>query len=151
VNLVIIEDDANFAHLVAQALDGLVDKVTVMDHWEDLPAIDANDLAWVDLRTPRSGVDDSIRHIHSLRQRRPDIVIVVGSGFITPEVRARLEQAGADGCFYKSSSFTAEQVASLIVLALSRATKRNYEANRKLLARALEWHSHRFPETLTPQ
>lgn len=146
VKVVIIEDEADFAKLIGRCLDGLADSVATFSDWIGaLQHIDTydDDVAWVDLRMPTSSEEDSIKHIAELRSRNKRIVIVVGSGYITAEVRAELDRAGADGCFYKTAEFKAEQVASLIVLGMMRANMRY--PNGKLLERALAWMKVRFP------
>lgn len=153
MKLVIIEDDANFATLLAHALEGLTESVIVVSNWTDARAnMTGRDVAWIDLRlAPDTHEAESLREITQLREQRSDLVIVVGSGYITPEMRAKLDQAGVDACFYKDSSFSAKQVASLIVAAIMKANMRNNESTRRLLVRALQWMQDRFPlETPTP-
>lgn len=153
LKLIVIEDDENFARLVARALDGLVESAERVANWREAflhISTEKDDVAWVDLRMPGTSEEESIQNITKLRHENHRIVIVVGSGFVTPHVRAKLDRAGVDGCFYKDAGFRAEQVASLIVLGMMRARMRNEAFNDKLLARALEWLSERYPTVHIP-
>lgn len=145
--LIIIEDDPLFAELVKRALEGLMESVMIASSWDEAQEqLDTSNLAWADLRlSPQCREQESIHRIEELRAKRPDIVIVVGSGFITPETRAKLERAGVDGCFYKDKHFSVNQVASLILNAIMRANLRGHEVNKKLLTRALEWMHEKHP------
>lgn len=147
MKLLIIEDDANFAYLVARALDGLTESVVVAQSWEEAkPHLAERQMAWIDLRLPpTTHEEESVANIRALRMERPELVIIVGSGYITPELRARLDRAGVDAAFYKDASFSAEQVASIIIVALMRANLRGHVENKFLLQRALEWMHERHP------
>lgn len=153
LKLLIIEDDKNIPILIERALEGLADTVVHLDNWE--AAFEHiykhnDDAAWIDLRMPGSSEEDSIANIAKLRSLNHRIIIVVGSGFITPYVRAQLDRAGCDGVFYKDGGFRAEQVASLIVLGMMRARMRDVAFNDKLLTKALEWLSDRYPTVAIP-
>lgn len=153
LKLLIIEDDPRFASLIVRALEGLADEVETVNDWAKAfihIETEKDDAVWVDLRMPHSSEEDSIANITKLRNSNHRIVIVVGSGFITPLVRAQLDRAGVDGCFYKDAGFRAEQVASLIVLGMMRARMRNVTTNDKLLTRALEWLGERYPNVAIP-
>lgn len=153
LKLLIIEDDANFSTLVARALEGLADEVERVDNWTQAfihTNTEKDDAVWADLRMPGTSEEEAIENIAKLRTLNHRIVIVVGSGFITPYVRAKLDQAGCDGVFYKNAGFKAEQVASLIVLGMMRARMRNAAFNDKLLGKALEWLSERYPTVPIP-
>lgn len=153
LKLLIIEDDENFAQLVVRALDGLVDEaMTVCDWSKALLHIETekDDCLWADLRMPGTSEEDSLEKIEALRKGNPRIVIIVGSGFITPTIRAQLSKAGVDSVFYKNAGFRAEQVASLIVLGIMRAKMRNGTFLDKLLERALGWMSERYPNVAIP-
>lgn len=149
MNLIVIEDDENFASLVAKSLEGLVDNVSVFSDWDNAFSTVQNttgDIAWVDLRMPTSSERQTIDRIAKLRSTHQDIVIIVGSGYITPEIRASLDRAGIDGCYYKGGKYTPEQVGSLIVLGLMRASKRNPNTMNAMLNKAMEWFHKKFPE-----
>lgn len=153
LKLLVIEDDPNFAKLVARALEGLADEVETVANWEEAflhTETKNDDAVWADLRMPGTSEEEAIANITKMRMLNFRIVIVVGSGFITPYVRAQLNKAGVDGVFYKDAGFKAEQVASLIVLGMMRARMRNETFNDKLLSRALEWLSERYPTVAIP-
>lgn len=154
LKLLIIEDDANFASLVARALEGLVDEAVTVSDWKKAILhieTEKDDCLWADLRMPPHVTEfDAIENIESLRKTHPELVIIVGSGFITPLLRAQLNQAGVDSVFYKDAGFKAEQVASLIVLGIMRAKMRNGNFLDKLLERALGWMSERYPTVAMP-
>lgn len=150
LKLIIIEDDENFAYLLRQSLDGLTNDSTVqtVNNWQDaFNLIDKNDhdVAWVDLRMPLSSEQQTVVRIENLRKKNPRIVIIVGSGYITPEIRAQLDHAGVDDCFYKSAQYDSRQVASLIVLGLMKAHKRGGLPKPDLLNYALKWMGEKFP------
>ncbi len=155
MSVLVIEDDENFASLVAKALSGLADEIHIVSNWKD--AFDRLDTgvdtaAWVDLRMPGVTEDDAIANIHTLRVHNPGVVIIVGSGYVTPYIRAKLERAGVDAVHYKDASFKAEQVASLITLGIMRASMRVPDSDRirKILSKALDWMTIRFPHTAIP-
>jgi DNA-binding NtrC family response regulator len=153
LKLLIIEDDANMSVLVARALDGLADEVDRVDNWQQAfihVETEKDDVVWADLRMPDSPEYESIGNIAKLRALNRRVVIIVGSGFITPLIRAQLDRAGIDGVFYKSAEFRAEQVASLIVLGMMRARLRNTEFDNRMLTKALEWLSERYPTVAIP-
>ncbi len=145
---IIVEDDPNFATLVARSIDGLAEKpITVVDNWKDaMDQIENADVAWVDLRMPSSIEAESIKWVANLRKEHKRVVVVVGSGFITPEVRAHLEQAGIDAVYVKEGQYDPKQMASVVILALMKACKRNPDFDRRLLDRALEWMHERYHE-----
>lgn len=148
INLLIIEDDPNFGELVGRALEGLVERVNIVCNWHlafQHVREQQDEVAWVDLRMPTSTETQSIENIELLRKHHTNVVIIVGSGYVTPEIRAKLERAGVDGVFYKSGHFNAEQIATLIILGLMKASKRNPHFNDRLLTRGLEWLRNRFP------
>lgn len=150
MTLLVVEDDPNFGELIARALEGLVERVNLVSNWHlafSHLREEQDDVAWVDLRMPSSDEAQSINSIELMRKHHSNVVIIVGSGYITPEIRAKLERAGVDGVFYKDGSFRAEQVAALIVLGLMKASKRSPHFNDKLLTRGLEWLRDRFPTT----
>lgn len=149
MDLIVIEDDTNFAMLVAHALEGLTDSVSVYSDWKDaferVKKGRQGDVAWVDLRMPSSSEKETISHIAKMRRDHNDIVIIVGSGYITPEIRAALEKIGADGVYYKGGKYTPEQIGSLIVLGLMRASKRKPHSMDSLLNKAMDWFHQKFP------
>jgi len=151
--LLIIEDDQNLSEMIGKALDGLVDSCSQVDNWDEAFAHiekEGDDAAWIDLRMPKASVEESVQNIAKLRAGNQRIIIIVGSGFITPYVRAQLSQAGVDGCFYKSAAFKAEQVAALIVLGMMRAKMRTPTFNDKFLQRGLALMAQRYPNVAIP-
>lgn len=153
VKLLIVEDDENFARLITRALEGLADEAEVVNDWHKAfihIETEKDDALWADLRMPGTSEEESIERIKMLRESNPKIVIIVGSGFITPHVRSKLNKAGVDAVFYKDAGFKAEQVASLIVLGIMRANMRTPNFYAKLLTKALEWMHSRYPATSIP-
>lgn len=150
MKLIILEDDAAFATLVARALDGLVSSVEIVDSWEKAaPLFHDRNTAWIDLRIyPNVTAEQAIVNIKGVRQENRDLVIIVGSGFVTPELRAKLERAGVDQVFYKDSRFSPQQVASIIVAAVMRASMRSGDKVRGLLDKALQWHHQKYPDLI---
>lgn len=153
LKLLIVEDDRHIATLIGRALDGLADCVDCVDNWEaafDHISRNNDDALWADLRMPGTSEEDAIANIAKLRSLNHRIVIIVGSGFITPHIRALLDKVGTDAVFYKQAGFKAEQVASLIVLGMMRSRMRDASFNDRLLGRALEWLSERYPTAAMP-
>lgn len=150
MKLVIIEDDPFFAALVARALEGLVQSVVIVSTWEEAAYhFPDRDVAWVDLRiSPEVKERESLEFIKKLRVQQPGLVIIVGSGFISPEFQLELEAVGVDACFHKDSKFSVEQVASIVLAAMMRANLRGNAETKTLLTRALEWMHHRHPEAV---
>lgn len=150
MKLLILEDDRNFATLVCVALEGLFDEVQIVESWDKAEPLFSNqNVAWIDLRVSADvSVEQAVLKIKTTREQNLDLVIVVGSGFITPELRAKLERAGVDSVFYKDSGFSPQQVASIIVAALMRASMRSGEKVRTLLTKALEWHHLKYPDLI---
>lgn len=146
ITVVILEDDENFATLVQRALEGLADSFTKIDSWTKLDRTNRSEIMWIDLRMPDSDVKMSLDRIKELRSIDAEMIIIVGSGFISPEISARLHQLDTDGLYFKGGQFDPYQVASIVLLAIMRAKKRNPEAHAALLDRALKWMGKRFPE-----
>lgn len=144
--IVILEDDYNFAFLIKSALDGLAKEIVITESWDDaLRNAQNGQVIWIDLRMPESPIEVSMERVRSLRKENDQIVIIVGSGFISPKIRADLERAGVDGCFYKGVDFKAQQVGALVIAAMMKATKRSYESHKKMLELALQWLKNRYP------
>ncbi len=148
MKIIIIEDDTNYAELVARALEGLAKPAVVATSWEDaeqyLKEPDTN-VMWIDLRMPTSSEARSVEKIKDVRQRFSDIVMIVASGYITPIMREELKAAGVDGFLYKGDHFDPRQVASLIITAMMSASGRSAKVDKSLLPKALEWMHQRFP------
>ncbi len=148
MRVLIIEDDRNYADLVTQALGGLASPAQHAASWEDAEQyLDATgpDVAWVDLRLiPGVGEQESAARIKALKKRYPEIVIIVGSGYITPQIREDLKDF-VDAFLYKGTQFEARQIASLIVQGMMRASARGN--SRLLLDQALAWMHAKFPST----
>lgn len=147
MKLIVIEDDELFAELIKRALVGLTDSVIMVKSWaEAQPHLAEQQMAWVDLRlSPEVRERESLEHIRNLRQQHSDIVIIVGSGFITPKLREDLHEAGVDAVFHKDTNFSAEQVAAIIIVALMRAEMRGSVEVNLLLQRAQKWMHERHP------
>ncbi len=153
LKVLIVEDDDNFAKLIRSALDGLADEISVVSDWTKAflhISTEKDDVLWADLRMPGTFEQEAIENIETVRAANPRMVIVVGSGYITPIIRAQLNKAGVDSVFYKDAGFRVEQVASLIVLGIMRAKMRNGTFLDKLLTKALEWMSERYPTVAIP-
>lgn len=154
MKLLILEDDAAFASLVVRALDGLFTSAEIVDSWEKAePLLIESSAAWFDLRIysldGRSvTAEEGVENIGQVRKKCPDLVIIVGSGFISPEMRAKLDRAGVDQVFYKGSGFSPEQVAAIIIGAIMRASMRSGETVRALLDKALQWHHRKYPDLI---
>lgn len=152
MRFLIIEDDETFALLVAKALDGLALPAITATNWEDAERFleeAVADVVWVDLRMPGVSTElQTIDRIRWLRTRFEDIVIIVGSGYISPEIRDQLKLLGVDEFLYKGSKFEPKQIASLIVRGIMAASGRGAKVDEKLLPMALEWMHERFPNTL---
>ena len=147
VHIAVIEDDEAFTTLLKSTLRGLSDDLHTFYNWTGADeSVEAADIVWIDLRLmPDFGEEQSIARIEALRKKRPGLVIIVGSGYVSPLVRAKLDKAGIDGVFFKNHQFAAREVGILIVASVMRASLRGAEAHRELLERVLAWNSLRYP------
>lgn len=151
--ILILEDDMNYATLVAKALEGLAEPAVIAQSWEEAEAYlathaESPDVAWIDLRMPPNvTVEISETRIMALRASHPNLVVIVASGYLEPMLRYRLMEAGVDGCLYKGNKFEPAQIASLIVVGLMKASRSGKNVRQQVLDRALEWLHARFPET----
>lgn len=155
MSVLIIEDEITFAEMVGRAIEGLADEIHIVSTWVEAferLKTDADAVTWADLRMPNIDEDSAIDNIAKMRKQNPGVVIIVGSGYVTPYIRARLERAGVDAVFYKDASFKAEQVASLITLGIMRASMRVPDSAKikQILDKALDWMAKRFPHTAIP-
>lgn len=149
IRVIVIEDDENFAQLIGMTLTGLIEPISIVDNWEaafEMIESERHDVAWADLRMPMSHEAETVLRIAHLRKINPDIVIIVGSGYLTPALQAELHRAGTDGIFFKGDRYDPKRVATLIVLGLMRVKKRSVKFNDQLLLKALQWMEQRFPE-----
>jgi DNA-binding NarL/FixJ family response regulator len=103
---VAIADDS---YLMREALAGVVDRIddvelvaSCADGNELLAAVDATDaqVAIVDIRMPPSGDDEGIRVAAGLRERRPDVGVIVLSQFAGAAYAIDLLEDGAEGRGY---------------------------------------------------
>lgn len=153
MKIVIIEDDAGYAELITRTLDGLADSIQVATDWDTGERLisDKADMVWVDLRLPpRTFEADSVIRIRQLRQRHPDLVIIVASGYISPEIKIELKDSGVDDFLYKGGRFDGRQVGSLILRSLVMAGNTGRKINPAILTKATEWLLIRFPNAATP-
>lgn len=144
MKLIVIEDDPGFAHLIKETLTGFAESISVFDNW-GIANFEDCEVAWIDLRMPDSGERETVDRVKRLRAHNKDIIIIIGSGHITPELRDELDHLGIDGWYYKSANFTAGQMASLVILSIMKGVKRTSGLHKKLLQAGLEWLGKRFP------
>lgn len=119
--ILLIDDELSLVNLAKRALgkvghsvEGFTQPSLALDRFREDPQ--AFDLVVTDLNMPGlSGMDV----IDAIRQQRPDIPIVLGSGFITDELRADLMQRGVHEVFYKPC--TLKELAEIVDRALAPA------------------------------
>lgn len=121
VRVVVAEDSLLVREGIATLL-GTCDDLDVIDLCEDLPSLlasvdrDPPDVVLTDIRMPPTGTDEGIRAAADLRQRHPDVGVVVLSQYVEPAYALELLEGGSEGRAYllKERLSDAEQLTRAI-------------------------------------
>lgn len=162
MKVLILDDDAPYAELVAIALRGIAETVSWENSWDAAMASLERQLPnvlWADLNIPPEGPGGSIERVREVHRRYPDLVIVVASGYLLEGVKQRLEEAGAILAMEKAVRFDPTDVASLVLFGVYLAAQKTGEGpNSEFLKSStallsphidLKWHP-RPPSGLAP-
>lgn len=152
MKIVLIEDNQRYSDILANMLDGFASEVVVVKTWEEAkPHLEDNpDVAWIDLQLPDSGPEETVMRIGEVRSNDPDVVIIVVSGHIDPQIEKDALRHGADHIEQKAISGTRQKLLSLIMLAMVKAQQRG--AKRRLptlLEHAARFMAETFPQKQT--
>jgi len=149
IKIIVIEDDANYAEMIQGALTGIADEIIICETWEQaqLAFEKKPNVLWVDLAVPGTDPDSVAKRIAGVRQSDGELIIVVASGYLTPERRAQLGAAGVDFMDNKMNRVNPLQIASLIILGMLAAKRRGARTIGPYLDRALDFMHARFPES----
>ena len=105
IRVVVAEDNYLVREGVVRLLSAqpAVDVVGAYEDYDSLIAgVDAESPAVVltDIRMPPTGTDEGVRAANVLRERHPDVGVVVLSQYVEPEYALALLEAGSDGRAY---------------------------------------------------
>jgi DNA-binding NarL/FixJ family response regulator len=105
IRVVLAEDDFLVRQGIQRVLEAAPD-ITIVAECADgdelLAAVDATepDLVLTDVRMPPSGADEGIRVANLLRERHPEVGVIVLSQFSEPEYALALLEGGSEGRAY---------------------------------------------------
>jgi DNA-binding NarL/FixJ family response regulator len=105
IRVVVAEDDYLVREGVIRLL-GTIDEVEVVGSCEDFDSLiatvdaDPPDVVLTDIRMPPTGTDEGVRAANVLRERHPELGVVVLSQFVDPGYALALLEHGSDGRAY---------------------------------------------------
>ena len=157
MRVVIAEDDLLAREGVQQLIAGL-DGMDVVDAVGDLPAVEAAierlkpDIVVTPIRLPPTRTDEGVRLASMLRERHPDVGVVLLTQYAEPEYARRLLEAGGSGRAYllKERVTDPGQLESAIRTVVSGGSYVDSVVVERVLAASAERASERV-DALTPR
>lgn len=140
----IVEDDPSFAGLVQRFMSEISDDIVIVDTFRDaikmLTVIPLPDIITLDLALKDYGTEQTISHIHVLREANEKSVILVLTGNVESLDKQRILDAGADALLLKQEMLPmgkkdGKGFLSNLYDAISSLVKQpvRYQANVKIL------------------
>lgn len=132
MKVLLIEDDKQCADMIQRALHGLTSRVDVTDKLsEGLRLLcDDYDAVWLDLSLTDSRSEDTLRAIPSIRDKCPNVTLLVVSGYGDKYHNEAIEM-GADAYASKIDleGFRNSAVVNLLVRAATHAMERGVNSS----------------------
>ncbi len=150
MKVIIAEDDEAFSGMVERCLQGIAREIVIAKTWAEVEEYMGQrpDILWSDLRLLDSDPDQTFGKIAAVRQSDKDIVIIIMSGYVSPEMENKAKNSGIDVVALKGrDTSTRNKIMSLIMLAISNAQVRSPGSQRMpILNRAIELIINSLPK-----
>lgn len=140
LRILIIEDNTNFGNMLVTFLSDIAYEIVLVKNWEEANEYLAThpDVAIVDLQLADLNIPRSVAQVQDLRARDKNIVIIILSGFVSPDIHRALLEIPVEMVEEKQTSYSVEKLFALVIMGLMKAIKRGSQGQQGQLVALMQ-------------